>query len=126
MRFCLRPPCRVLRQGPVNRPEFHRDSGRFGCIEDARTFSETFFTYYNHEHRHSGIGLHPPASVHYGTHVEIREQRRTTLFAAFEANPIRFRRLAPSAPSIPQLGGSTHRNWRWLDRSRLHYVSHSI
>jgi putative transposase len=26
-----------------------------------------FFTYYNHEHRHSGIGLHTPYSVHIGT-----------------------------------------------------------
>jgi putative transposase len=76
---------------------------RFGCLEDARIFAEEFFTYYNHEHRHSGIGLHTPASVHYGTHLEIREQRQATLSAAYEANPIRFRRLAPSAPSIPEL-----------------------
>jgi len=33
---------------------------RFGCLEDARVFCEEFFTYYNHEHRHSGIGLHTP------------------------------------------------------------------
>ncbi len=76
---------------------------RFGCLEDARIFAEGFFTYYNHEHRHSGIGLHTPASVHYGTHLEIREQRQVTLSAAYEANPIRFRRLAPTAPSIPEL-----------------------
>jgi len=76
---------------------------RFGCLEDARVFCEEFFTYYNHEHRHSGIGLHTPASVHYGTHLEIREQRQVTLNAAYEANPIRFRRLAPRAPSIPEL-----------------------
>jgi len=41
--------------------------------------------------------------VHYGTHLEIREQRQVTLNAAYEANPIRFRRLAPHAPSIPEL-----------------------
>jgi putative transposase len=76
---------------------------RFGCLEDARMFSESFFTFYNHEHRHSGIGLHTPASVHYGTHLEIREQRQVTLNAAYAANPIRFRRLAPQAPSIPEL-----------------------
>jgi len=76
---------------------------RFGCLEDARVFCESFFTFYNHEHRHSGIGFHTPASVHYGTHLEIREQRQVTLNAAYEANPIRFRRLAPQAPSIPEL-----------------------
>ena len=33
---------------------------RFGSIADARAFCEQFFSYYNHEHRHSGIGLHTP------------------------------------------------------------------
>ena len=40
---------------------------RFGSIEDARAFCEAFFAYYNHDHRHSGIGQHTPASVHFGT-----------------------------------------------------------
>ncbi len=35
--------------------------GRFGSIEDANAFCTQFFTYYNHEHRHSGIGMHTPA-----------------------------------------------------------------
>ena len=43
---------------------------RFGSIDDARAFCEQFFAYYNHEHRHSGIGLHTPASVHHGTATE--------------------------------------------------------
>ena len=38
--------------------------GRFGSVEDARAFCEAFFSYYNHEHRRSGIGYHTPASVH--------------------------------------------------------------
>src|ERR1039457_6962265 len=29
---------------------------RFGCIEDARAHCHEFFTWYNGEHRHSGIG----------------------------------------------------------------------
>jgi hypothetical protein len=36
---------------------------RFGSLQHARTFCEDFFTTYNHDHRHSGIGLHTPASV---------------------------------------------------------------
>jgi putative transposase len=76
---------------------------RFGCIEDARAFCAEFFEYYNHEHRHSGIALHTPASVHYGTAAEIREQRQATLSAAFDANPIRFRHRAPVAPKIPEV-----------------------
>lgn len=74
---------------------------RFGSIHDARTFCETFFAYYNHEHRHSGIALHTPASVHYGTATEIRAQRATTLDAAYTANPDRFRGRRPAPPKLP-------------------------
>lgn len=74
---------------------------RFGCIEDARAFCETFVAYYNHEHRHSGIGYHTPASVHYGTAVEVRAQRQLTLDAAYAANPTRFRHRRPEPPKLP-------------------------
>jgi len=39
---------------------------RFGCFEDAHAFCGRFFRWYNDEHRHSGIGFHTPADVHYG------------------------------------------------------------
>ena len=74
---------------------------RFGCIEDARAFCETFFAYYNHEHRHSGIGYHTPASIHYGTAAEVRGQRQLTLDAAYAANPARFRHRRPEPPKLP-------------------------
>jgi putative transposase len=73
----------------------------FGSIQDARAFCETFFAYYNHEHRHSGIGLHTPASVHYGTATEIRAERARTLDAAYAANPARFRHRPPTPPKLP-------------------------
>jgi putative transposase len=75
---------------------------RFGHIADARAFCETFFGYYNHEHRHTGIGLHTPASVHYGTAHEIRAQRAVTLEAAYAANPTRFTRR-PQPPTLPTI-----------------------
>jgi putative transposase len=74
---------------------------RFGCIEDARAFCEAFFSFYNHEHRHSGIGYHTPASVHYGTATEVRAQRAETLDAAYAANPARFRHRRPQPPELP-------------------------
>jgi putative transposase len=74
--------------------------GRFGSIADARAFCAQFFAYYNHDHRHSGIGLHTPASVHFGTAEQIRTQRAEVLDAAYAANPNRFRRK-PTPPSIP-------------------------
>ena len=76
---------------------------RFGSIEDARAFCVEFFEHYNHVHRHSGIALHTPASVHYGTATEIRNQRQETLTAAYAANPIRFRHRPPSAPQLPEV-----------------------
>jgi putative transposase len=74
---------------------------RFGSLADARAFCEAFFAYYNHEHRHSGLGLHTPASVHHGTATEIRAQRAATLQAAYTANPARFGHRRPSPPKLP-------------------------
>ena len=76
---------------------------RFGSIEDARAFCVEFFEHYNHVHRHSGIALHTPASVHYGRATEIRNQRQETLIAAYAANPIRFRHRPPAAPQLPEV-----------------------
>jgi putative transposase len=75
--------------------------GRFGSIEDARAFCVAFFDHYNHVHRHAGIGLHTPASVHYGTAVETRAQRAVTLDAAYAANPARFGHRPPHPPKLP-------------------------
>jgi transposase InsO family protein len=74
--------------------------GRFVSFEAAEEFSERFFTYYNTEHRHSGIGLHTPASVHDGTATKIRQKRAEVLAAAYAANPGRFR-AKPIPPRIP-------------------------
>ncbi len=40
------------------RPDF---PDRFGSIEDARAHCQQFSSWYNHEHRHGGIGLMAPA-----------------------------------------------------------------
>ena len=76
---------------------------RFGSIADARVFCEVFFAYYNHDHRHSGIAYHTPASVHFGTATEVRTQRAETLEAAYEANPTRFNHRKPEPPKLPTI-----------------------
>lgn len=76
---------------------------RFGSLADARAFAERFFGYYNHEHRHSGIGLHTPASVHYGTAAEVRAQRQHTLDQAYAAWPERFGHRRPAPPKLPTI-----------------------
>jgi putative transposase len=74
---------------------------RFGSIQHARSFCEAFFLHYNHEHRHSGIAYHTPASVHYGTAAQVRAQRQVTLDAAYAANPDRFHHRRPRPPKLP-------------------------
>jgi putative transposase len=74
---------------------------RFGSLADARVFCEAFFTAYNHEHRHSGIGMHTPASVHFDTAPEIRAQRQVTLDRAYAQHPERFNRR-PRPPRLPE------------------------
>jgi putative transposase len=75
---------------------------RFGSLADARAFCEGFFLAYNHEHRRSGIGMHTPVSVHFGTAEQIRTQRQVTLDQAYAAHPERFTRR-PWPPVLPEV-----------------------
>jgi len=75
---------------------------RFGSIQDARSFCQDFFPWYNGEHRHSGIGLLTPEMVHYGQAQAVIEQRRIVLASAFGAHPERFVRGLPVPPSLPE------------------------
>ncbi len=74
---------------------------RFGSLADARAFCNRFFPTYNHEHRHSGIGMHTPASVHFGTATEIRARRQATLDRAHAQHPERFSHR-PQPPRLPE------------------------
>jgi putative transposase len=75
---------------------------RFGSIQDARSFCQEFFHWYNCEHRHSGIGLLTPEMVHYGKAEVVTSQRRIVLASAFEAHPERFVRGLPVPPPLPE------------------------
>jgi putative transposase len=63
---------------------------RFGSIGEARAFMDHFTTAYNHEHHHTGIGLHTPADVHYGHTHAVDAKRSAALDAARQAHPERF------------------------------------
>ncbi len=80
------------------RPDF---PARFGCIEDARAHCRAFFDWYNHEHRHSGIGFMTPHAVHFGQIDAINIVRQAALDEAFIANPQRFRGRRPMPPRMP-------------------------
>jgi putative transposase len=80
------------------RPAF---PARFDSLEHARGFCREFFDHYNHHHRHSGIGLLTPASVHYGHAEAVHAERQRVLDAAYTRTPERFVRRAPAAPATP-------------------------
>ena len=80
------------------RPDFPR---QFGSQEDARSFCQQFFAWYNGEHRHSGIGFHTPADLHYGRDPQLRERRADVLAEAYAAHPKRFVRKHPEPPRLP-------------------------
>jgi putative transposase len=75
--------------------------GEFGSIEDARAHCQVFFPWYNNQHRHSGLGLHTPADIHYGHAPAMRAARAHILAAAHTAHPERFVRQAPQPPKLP-------------------------
>ena len=81
------------------RPDF---PDRFGCIQDSRSFSQLFFSWYNEQHRHSGIALLTPAMVHYGQADDIVQKRQLVLDAAYLAHPERFVRCPPKPISLPK------------------------
>lgn len=74
---------------------------RFASLYEARVFMGIFMSYYNTEHRHSGIGLYTPGSVHDGTWQHVRDARQQVLDAAYAAHPQRFRAGPPRAPELP-------------------------
>jgi len=80
------------------RPAF---PARFDSIEHARAHCREFFDYYNHHHRHSGIGLMTPVTVHYGHADAVHAQRARVLQAAYAANPERFVGRPPTPPALP-------------------------
>jgi hypothetical protein len=54
-------------------PEF---PDRFDGFEHAHGFCGQFFSWYNDEHYHSGIGLLTPAMLHYGAAERVRDKRQ--------------------------------------------------
>jgi len=79
------------------RPEF---PDRFGCIQDARSFCQRFFSWYNTEHHHSGLGWLTPQVVHGGQSAAVLAARQKVLNQAFRTTPERFVRKPPQSPKL--------------------------
>ena len=80
------------------RPAF---PARFDSIEHAREHCRAFADWYNHAHRHSGIGLMTPAVIHHGQAPALHAARARVLDAAYSRNPERFVRKPPTPTELP-------------------------
>jgi putative transposase len=78
---------------------------RFASLHAARAWMRQFAEWYNHEHKHSGIALLPPAVVHSGQAEQVLTKRQETLNAAYEAHPERFPRGRPQVGRLPKQVG---------------------
>jgi len=72
----------------------------FGSLPEAQVWIDGFVAWYNHEHRHSGIGWQTPANVLSGQHQTVTQHRQQLLDTAHATHPQRYHR-PPQAPSLP-------------------------
>ena len=79
-------------------PEFPEN---FGSLQEARSFCQRFFNWYNNEHRHSGIAYFTPNDVHSGRYESVKTTRNQALEAAWQKYPERFVKEKPEAKSVP-------------------------
>jgi putative transposase len=75
---------------------------RFGSLTDARNWARRFFTWYNDDHHHTGLGLLTPAVVHLGQAETVRTSRQAVLRQAYQAHPERFVKGAPVPAKLPE------------------------
>jgi len=75
---------------------------RFFSIEEVRQFCKAFFAWYNSEHRHSGIRMLTPESVHYGREKQVLLARQSVLDMAYARHPERFVRGLPTVEPLPK------------------------
>ena len=85
----------------------HHLTGLRRSIQDAISFCRCYFIWYNHEHRHSGISMLTPASVHEGRAEAILAARQVVLDQAYEAHPERFTGGRPKSQALLVQPGST-------------------
>ena len=80
------------------RPDF---PDHFDTIGQGRGFCRTFFSWYNFDHRHSGIAFLTPNVVHHGLAETALAVRHAALMAAYQAHPERFPNGVPTPTALP-------------------------
>ena len=99
---------RVSNDNPYSESHFRtvkdhpRFPKRFSGFDEAHEFSKSFFSWYNHEHAHSGIAYLTPATVHLGKAEEVVARRQQTMDGIWARHPERFVNGRPVVPSPPK------------------------
>lgn len=75
---------------------------RFSSVHAARSLFRALFTWYNTEHRHSGIAMLTPEMVHLGRATEVLAGRQIVLEAAYGRHPERFVKGRPTVAALPK------------------------
>jgi len=63
---------------------------RFVSLAHARQFLDEFVHACNHHHRHTGIGMHTPADVHYGLAEQVMPRESTSFSIRLVETPRRY------------------------------------
>jgi putative transposase len=74
-------------------------------IADGERYLESWFNWYNHEHRHKGLNLHTPASVQFGHVQEVVQRRQTIMDKVYDKCPERFPKGRPIVKTNPSIVG---------------------
>lgn len=101
---------RVSNDNPFSESEFrtmkYRPNypGTFTDLDAARAWVNSYVSWYNQHHRHSGIALFTPVEVHDGTWVQQWQQRDRAQQAYYDAHPERFRNRPQTNSPSPVVG----------------------
>ena len=99
-------PARASNDNPYSESQFktlkYRPGfpDRFGSLQDARSFCQQFFTWYNRRHRHAGIAMMTPEAVH-GRAAQLHQARAQVLAAAYAVHPEGFVHRPPAPKPLP-------------------------
>ena len=104
--------------------------GQFGSIQDANLFCEAFFTYYNTEHRHSGIAMHTPSSVHDGSWAQVQAAAPPPSGPPTRPTPngsaATARSPGPAGQGLDQRTAGHHRDQQLTTNYASSLMSHSV
>jgi transposase InsO family protein len=101
---------RVSNDNPFSESEFRTMKYRptypktFTTLDEARTWIDSYVSWYNHHHKHSGIALFSPNEVHDGTWHTLWHTRNHTHQTYYHTHPERFHHPPTTPTPNPTVG----------------------